>query len=242
MARGQAGETIAPETRRQIVKWCLQSALGLVGYGVTIFLSAGSITWVWGWAMVGVTAGVMAAHVVVLVPINPELLAERQEGFRPEGTKQWDRWLAPFSAALGTFVLWVVAGLELRFEWSTGMGLGAHLTGLVLSILGYGLFMWAMAANAFFAEGVRIQEERGHVVCADGPYRVVRHPGYAGALLSILGGPLLLGSWWGLIPAGLAAAGYVLRTALEDRTLLVELDGYTDYAKGTRYRLVPGVW
>jgi protein-S-isoprenylcysteine O-methyltransferase Ste14 len=122
------------------------------------------------------------------------------------------------------------------------MPLALHLAGLMVSIVGYAVFLWAMAANAFFAEGVRIQEERGHTVATDGPYRLVRHPGYVGAILGIAGAPFLLGSWWALAPAALALGGYIIRTALEDRTLQEELPGYREYAQHTRWRLLPGVW
>jgi protein-S-isoprenylcysteine O-methyltransferase Ste14 len=138
--------------------------------------------------------------------------------------------------------MWVIAGLEVRFGWTTGMALPVHIAGLLASVLGYAIFVWAMAANAFFTEGVRIQEERGHTVATGGPYRFVRHPGYAGAILGIVAAPFLLGSWWALVPAALAAGGYVLRTAWEDRTLQDELPGYREYAQRTRYRLVPGIW
>ena len=99
-----------------------------------------------------------------------------------------------------------------------------------------------MAANAFFSMVVRIQEDRGHAVATGGPYRYVRHPGYVGMMLSLLGTPLLLGSLWALVPAGLATCLYVVRTALEDRTLQEELEGYKDYAGQVRRRLLPGVW
>ena len=122
------------------------------------------------------------------------------------------------------------------------MAPAVHLAGLVISLLGFGVFLWAMAANAFFAEGVRIQEERGHTVATGGPYRLVRHPGYVGAILSMGATPFLLGSWWALVPAGLGVGGYLLRTALEDRTLQEELPGYREYTHQTRYRLLPGIW
>jgi protein-S-isoprenylcysteine O-methyltransferase Ste14 len=99
-----------------------------------------------------------------------------------------------------------------------------------------------MVSNAFFAEGVRIQEERGHTVATGGPYRYVRHPGYVGAIAAGLSTPFLLGSPWALIPAGISATLYVVRTALEDRTLREELPGYAEYAEQTGYRLLPGVW
>jgi protein-S-isoprenylcysteine O-methyltransferase Ste14 len=216
--------------------------LGLIGYGMVIFLAAGTVRWVWGWVLLAVSAAVLAGHVLVLVPINPELLAERESGLRAAGTKHWDRWLTPIAAGLGTAGLWVVAGLELRFSWTNGMPLWAHVAGLVATILGSVVFLWALAANAFFVEGVRIQTERGHTVATGGPYRLVRHPGYIGAMLSMAAGPFLLGSWWALVPAVLAVGGYIVRTALEDRTLQAELSGYRAYAQRTRYRLLPGIW
>ena len=108
--------------------------------------------------------------------------------------------------------------------------------------LGLGLFLWAMASNAFFSEGVRIQEERSHTVATGGPYQYVRHPGYSGAILAQLSTPLLLGSPWALIPSLASAALYITRTTLEDKTLVAELPGYNDYTQQTRYRLFPGVW
>jgi protein-S-isoprenylcysteine O-methyltransferase Ste14 len=100
----------------------------------------------------------------------------------------------------------------------------------------------AMASNAYFAEGVRIQTERGHTVATGGPYRYVRHPGYTGAILAQLVTPCLLGSLWAWIPTLASAALYVVRTYLEDQTLQVELPGYPAYTQQTRYRLIPGVW
>lgn len=85
-------------------------------------------------------------------------------------------------------------------------------------------------------------DKRGHVVCDTGPYRVVRHPGYAGNLLALFGIVLALGSVWTLIPAAVAAIITVIRTALEDRTLQEELPGYRNYARRVRYRLIPGIY
>ena len=99
-----------------------------------------------------------------------------------------------------------------------------------------------MAANAFFSAVVRIQDDRGHAVASGGPYRFVRHPGYSGSLAFELATPIMLGSLWALIPSGLNALLIVVRTALEDRTLNEELDGYREYAGQVRYRLLPGVW
>ena len=99
-----------------------------------------------------------------------------------------------------------------------------------------------MTANRFFSTMVRIQEERGHVVASSGPYRYVRHPGYVGYITAAFATALALGSLWALVPAGLGMCAFVVRTALEDKTLQKELAGYKEYTQRVRYRLLPGVW
>ena len=235
-------QEISQEDRKTILKWCIQSAGGLVGYAAIIFLAAGRLDWLWGWVFIGLTAIFLASHVVLLVPINPDLLVERAGGLRQEGGKRWDRWVAALAGGVFPVASWYVAGLDLRFSWSSPKPLAVHLIGLGAVALGFALFMWAMVSNAYFSEVVRIQEDRGHQVATDGPYRFVRHPGYSGAILSLLGSPLLLGSWWAFIPAVIGIGGYVLRTALEDRTLQLELEGYQAYTEQVHYRLIPGVW
>ncbi|MBU0492854.1 MAG: isoprenylcysteine carboxylmethyltransferase family protein [Chloroflexi bacterium] len=235
-------QKITPETRRAIVKWIVQSALGMVGYGLVLFLVAGTVNWVWGWVLLGVITAFMAAHPLILVPINPELLAQRERGILEPGVKTWDRWISALAAGVFPMASWVVAGLDVRWQWTGPVPLPYHLGGLLVMVLGFALFLWAMASNTFFAEGIRIQEERGHTVAAGAPYRAVRHPGYVGAILSQLATPFLLGSPWAMIPSVASAALYVVRTYLEDKTLRAELPGYKEYAQQTRYRLLPGVW
>jgi protein-S-isoprenylcysteine O-methyltransferase Ste14 len=233
---------MAPVTQRAIITWIVQAALGIVGYAALLFLAAGTLAWRWGWGLILVLAAFMAAHPVILIPINPELLAERQKGLRAEGVKAWDRVVSMLAAGVFPISSWIVAALDYRFGWTGGVHLASHLTGLVTMVLGFALFLWAMASNAFFSEGVRIQQERGHTVASGGPYRHVRHPGYLGAIVSQSATPLLLGSLWAIIPSVGCVAMYVLRTYLEDKTLLQELPGYPDYAAQTRYRLLPRVW
>jgi len=102
--------------------------------------------------------------------------------------------------------------------------------------------VWATYANAFFSQIVRIQDERDHAVAREGPYRYVRHPAYVGSVLSELFVPILLGSWWALLPGLADAVLMVIRTSLEDKTLRAELEGYEQYTAEVRYRLLPGIW
>lgn len=126
---------------------------------------------------------------------------------------------------------------------NVGAGQGqsqSHVAGIILSVTGWAFFLWAMASNPFFSESVRIQEN--HQVASRGPYRLVRHPGYLGNLIGCLGQPLMFGSWWSFIPAILTIIVFVIRTSLEDKTLQKELNGYAEYVKQVRFRLVPGIW
>ncbi|MBM3134552.1 MAG: isoprenylcysteine carboxylmethyltransferase family protein [Chloroflexi bacterium] len=230
---------MTPKIKRQVWAWIRGASLGLIGYAAIVPLAAGRWDWLWGWVYIGLLAAALAAHPIVLVPINPALLADRSRGMRQPGAKRWDVALVML-ASVCLIAITIVGGLDARFGWSGNVALWVHLVGVALFVVGWAIFLWAMACNPFFSEAVRIQE--GHRVAERGPYRAVRHPGYAGACLGLVAQPLLLGSWPAWIPAILAVAAYAVRTALEDRTLQAELPGYGAYAQRTRYRLLPGVW
>lgn len=224
------------DLKRGILKRMLQVVFQALLIAAILFISAGRLDWVWVWAYLGVGMVILAINVRIL---PPELIAER--GQPRENVKRWDRVIATLSLfpALGVPI---VAGLDERFGWSPQLALAIHLVALGFMALGQGLFSWAMASNEFFSTAVRIQMDRDHAVATGGPYRYVRHPGYVGYVVSFLATPLILGSVWALIPAGLMTCLLVVRTALEDRTLLEELDGYREYAARVRHRLLPGVW
>lgn len=191
----------------------------------------------WAYAALGMLMTVLLRR---LGRDDPALEAERA---RPgPGAKRWDRQLLGIGLLLTVATL-VVAGLDAgRFRWSPRLGWPWSVAGVVLSAAGMGLFLRARAENRFFSAVVRVQRERGHTVCRSGPYRVVRHPGYAGMIAGTLGLPLLLMSAWSAIPAALHVVLLVARTRLEDATLEQELDGYRAYQQATRFRLVPGLW
>lgn len=173
---------------------------------------------------------------------HPGLMAERQNREKFQYAKAWDKVLAPLMALSIGFPLVIVAGLDHRFGWSPTFPRWLVVLGFILIALGYGFAVWALAENRFFSSMVRIQRERGHVVCDSGPYRIMRHPGYAGNMLALPGIVWALNSVWTLIPAAVALIIAVIRIVLEDQTLQEELPGYRDYARRVQYRLIPKVY
>jgi len=221
----------------RIRKRMLQVIVQLLILAAILFISSGRLDWVWAWAYLGVGVSILAINVLVM---PPELIAERGRTDKKD-IKAWDRVLTTLNI-LPTLGVPIIAGLDERFGWSPPLAAAIQVVGLVFLALAQGLFTWAMVSNKFFSTAVRIQTDRNHTVATGGPYRYVRHPGYVGYVVSSFATPLALGSLWGLIPAGLTMCFLIVRTALEDRALLDELDGYKEYAGRVRYRLLPGVW
>jgi protein-S-isoprenylcysteine O-methyltransferase Ste14 len=207
-----------------------------------LFLCAGDWGWWQAWVFTLLFLGVGIGGRLWAERRHPGLLAERATSESAKGVKSWDKVLAPLMAVSTSFPLLIVAGLDHRFEWSPRFPLWLNLLGLSLIALGYAFGTWALAENRFFSGTVRIQTERGHKVCDSGPYRVVRHPGYAGNIVPLPGLVLGLNSLWTILPAVVALAIVVVRTTLEDRTLQEELVGYKEYVRRVRYRLFPGIY
>ncbi len=226
------------ELKAGVRKRLTQIGALLLVYALLLFLPAGRLDWTWAWVLLGLYLAMIALNALVMFRLNPEVIARRAEG---EGQKGWDRIVGGLWAIAGLAGL-VVAGLDVRFGWSAPLPLAWHLAGAAGYTLGFALFSWAMASNAYYSTVERVQADQGHTVCTTGPYRFVRHPGYVGAILQSLVAPLLLGSLWAFVPGALAAALMVVRTALEDRALRAELPGYAAYARSVRFRLIPGVW
>jgi len=199
--------------------------------------------WDWWQAWAYTVSSILAFIIsrLIVARKHPDLIAERARFMQAKDTKPWDKVLAPL-LGLGSVLILVVAGLDKYYAWSPASNLTVSLVALIGIVLGYGFSSWALIENQFFAGTVRIQTERGHHVVSTGPYRIMRHPGYAGGLLGYVCIPLLLVSVWSWIPAILLMIVMVVRTALEDKTLQAELPGYKEYAQKTRYRLIPGIW
>jgi len=229
------------DTTGGVVRWLVQGGVVILILAASLFISSGSLGWVMAWVLVGLYVASTIVQALVLIPNNPELLAERT-GIQLDPTKKWDRPLAGIVSLWGPVATLIVAGLDVRFGWSPQIPFALQAAAVAIAVLGMLLSIWAMASNRFFYGFVRIEKDRGHTVATGGPYQFVRHPGYVGGILFDLATPLILGVLWALIPAGLTMCLFVVRTALEDRTLLEELDGYKDYAQRVRYRLLPGIW
>jgi protein-S-isoprenylcysteine O-methyltransferase Ste14 len=217
----------------------IKSLMGTILFLFILFISAGRINYWQGW--------IYTAICIVSVFLNSftlrnkdELAAERSKV--KSGTKSWDKTIIGLSTVT-LIITYVVAGLDAgRFQWSQGFHWGINATGAILILLGEVIFLLAQKQNKFFSSLMRIQTDRGHTVCDTGIYKIIRHPSYFGNIITAIGIPLILGSVWGFIPSVVSVFLTVVRTSLEDRTLIDELDGYRDYTSKTRYRLLPYVW
>lgn len=236
----KAFSDLSAEQQSGVRLWVRKQIIALLLIGAILFASAGTLSWVRGWAAWGFFAISAIAQAIVLWLRHPSLLAERAKA--QKGTKGWDMAIAALAASLLPMVAMCLAGLDVRHSWSSPVPAWLTIVCVATAIAGWALTIWAMATNAFFAATVRIQDDRGQYVVSNGPYALMRHPGYTGAILFSIATPVILGSWWAMIPYGLAALLFVVRTELEDRTLCNELAGYREYAQHVQWRLLPGVW
>jgi protein-S-isoprenylcysteine O-methyltransferase Ste14 len=208
-------------------------------FGGLLFLAAGRLDWWEVWIFLVSYYLVALTGQLWIMRSDPALDQERSR--LGQNVKPWDKVIVNLNWTL-TLILLIVIGLDAgRFGWSQvplpwrvagGLGLG----------LSFSLTLWAAHTNTFLSGQVRIQTERGHYTVTGGPYRYVRHPMYLSMIVYDLCLPMLLGSWWALCVSGLMIAFVILRTMLEDRTLVAELPGYAAYTRQTRYRLIPGLW
>ncbi len=221
-------------------KGVIKELVFIIVHFFILTVSAGNFLWINAWVFTGLAFIYKVVYSGTLIIKNPKLLNERGR-FIKEDTKPFDKVFFGFMIPLNLLQS-IVAGLDAgRYGW-THMPLWMNVLGALCMTAAFIFILWAMNVNTHFESTVRIQEDRDHQVCSSGPYRIMRHPGYAGALLAQFGSPLLLGSAWAFVPAVLMAALFVVRTHLEDSTLQNELTGYREYAQTTRYRLLPCIW
>ncbi len=221
-----------PLLRTLLIAWVVVVA-GIMA--AILFLVAGSWDHPMLWAYVGVFAILM---IIAMAFIEPGLLKER---LKP-GPGGRDRWVLYVLKGLFWSSL-IIAAVDVgRTGWSDTVPPAVQTGALIGFAAGMGFAIRAMIVNPFFSTVVRLQTDRGHRLITTGPYRVVRHPGYAGIIVGCCCSPLALGSWLAAIPMLPCVALFVRRTLIEDRFLQEHLDGYADYAGRVRYRLLPGLW
>ncbi len=227
-----------PDPNQFTFKRFIQLIGGMAGIALILFVMSGTTDWWQAWVLLGVWTIALAAAMTILFIKYPGLAAARTR--RHADTKKFDRIILALYSPLPLVQL-AVAALDRRYVWSDLPTLWS-LSGLGLLVLGLGSGLGALWVNPHFEATVRIQAERDHKVVSSGPYRLVRHPGYLGVIVTFIAAALLLGSLWALVPAGAASILFVVRTALEDRVLRQELPGYEEYARRVRFRLLPGLW
>jgi protein-S-isoprenylcysteine O-methyltransferase Ste14 len=229
------------QTKLMTPRIIVRLAIVLLVIPLVPMIISGAWNWWEAWAYAAINILGFIISRVLAARRHPDIIAERARSMELEDAKPWDKILSP-ALAFGGLLILIVAGADKGFGWSAPFSLNAKIISLLVIVLGYAFGSWALVENKFFSGVVRIQTDRGHHVVTTGPYRIVRHPGYAGALWTYLAMPVLLDSLWAFIPTVLLIAILVLRTSLEDRTLQAELPGYADYARRTSYRLFPGIW
>lgn len=209
---------------------------------VCFLVPAGTFWWPQAWLLSGIYIAWALMMWAMLSRHDPELLQERMKRSPvQEGQAGWDRFLLVGVMVAGLALL-IVPGLDaVRFGWST-LPRWVVVAGFAVQLPAMALITWVQYTNSFAAPVVKLDEARGQHVVTTGPYAFVRHPMYSAVILMVFGLPMALGSAWGLVPAAVMNLLMVLRTVLEDRELHAGLEGYVEYAKQTRYRLVPGVW
>jgi protein-S-isoprenylcysteine O-methyltransferase Ste14 len=228
-------KTQAPSKAKRIFQAIFTSLFCIAA----IFIPAGTLRWTEAWLFILLYAAAVTAVVAWMKKRSPDLLEERQK--KKKNAKRWDKIFMSFYSVF-LLVLLILPGLDaVRFGWSNVPFIVKALA-FIGYIPGFAIVFWAMKENRFLSDVVRIQEDRNHSVCTTGPYKYVRHPMYVGVISIMLCLPLSLGSLYALIPAGIIVILFLIRTALEDKTLLGELPGYKEYSQKVRYRLIPGLW
>jgi protein-S-isoprenylcysteine O-methyltransferase Ste14 len=221
-----------------VLQMMASSLFGLVFFGVLLFLPAGSLNYWQAWLFIAVFAVVTTIPSIYLAVNDPEALQRRMRAGPAAETRTAQR-IAISGTILSVVAVLVVSALDHRFGWSQ-VPTAVVLAGDVLVAVGLGIAMMVVIQNSYAASTVRVEAEQ--TVVTTGLYGLVRHPMYVGALIMMIGTPLALDSYWGLVtivPA-LLALGY--RISDEEKMLKDELVGYREYTQKVHYRLVPGVW
>ncbi len=225
------------------IKTWLSLVVRMSLFAVALLWPAGTWQWWEAWLLVGLWSVFGIFMTRYLLRHDPALLAERMK-LLPLQKKQkvWDKvlMLLFFIAGIG---LYLIPGFDVvRYEWSEPLPIWMRVLAMLVHLPGFLLLGWVMRENTYLSQVVKIDKDRGHQVVTTGPYALVRHPMYTVMIVLLFAVPVALGSRYALILAVFLTLLLIIRTYFEDRTLHAELEGYPEYAKQTRYRLIPGIW
>jgi len=216
--------------------------LAMLFNAVLFFAAAGRLDLPRAWAYIVVQALIMTFIFILMLARFPEMAEVVNARGEVKMPKVWDKLFALGYTISAIILPPLIAGLDVgRFGWSH-LNVWWMVPGAIFLFFAMFLSEWALIENKFFELGVRIQKERGQKVISTGPYAIVRHPGYIAFILLYTSFPLIVGSFYALFASLLTAILLIIRTALEDATLQKELEGYVEYTKRTRFRLIPLIW
>ena len=208
---------------------------GLLLVGLLIFLPAGTLGYPCGWLLVGLLFGPMLIAGFVMLAKSPDFLKKRLDAKEKQATQKG---VLAFSGLM--FIAgFVVAGLDFRFGWSK-MPQWVVIAASALFLVSYALYAEVMRENAYLSRTIKVEE--GQTVVDTGLYGIVRHPMYAVTILLFMVMPLVLGSWYALIPFAFYPAIIIVRLKDEEALLTKELPGYEAYKQKVKYRIIPFVW
>lgn len=220
----------------------IYSFIYLAFFPLILFVLAGDWRWLEGWIFSAIFCGGSFATLLYLYFTDPALLNERYGSPVQKEQKPWDKVLLLLFFV--EFLVWIaIMPLDAkRYGWTQTYPLGIRVAGTVLLVLGFYILFAALRENTFAAPVVKMQKERGQHVISTGPYALVRHPLYAGALLLFIGGPMLLSSGAGLVLGFVLCLTIVIRSFGEEAMLREELPGYREYMERVRSRMIPFVF
>ncbi len=205
---------------------------------LALFIPAGTIFWLQGWIYIVIAIGFSCSYLIYLKKQDPALLKARTKS---KPTESWDK-IVTTLASICMIALYIIPGLDaVRFRWSN-IPLVINIIGYIGMMIALFLFFLVSRENTFLSTIVEVQKERDHRVITTGPYRLVRHPMYLAVIILYICHCFALGSFLALIPCSGLVIAITVRTYFEDRMLHQQLEGYSEYAQITRYRLLPGIW
>ena len=225
------------------IKLWLSFVVRMVLFAIALLWPAGTVNWWEAWVVIGLWTVYGLVMTVYLSRYDPALLAERLKLLPiQKDQKVWDKLMMSLFTVAG-IALYIVPGFDvIRYEWSAPLPAWMVIIAMVIHLPCFWFLWWVMRENTYLSQVVKIDDERGHKVITTGPYALVRHPMYIAVIVLLFATPVALGSRYSLILVLFLTVLLIVRTYFEDRTLHTELAGYPEYAKQTRFRLIPGIW